>query len=876
MTKASQSSVTPSTEAVYRMLAEVIPAGVLIALPTGQHIYVNELAARMTGYSVDELMTGIWMVHPEDTKARSIFERALREGTEGSNYRTRLVRKDGSVFPASISWRPVRDERGGLTALCTFIADVSELQATADALKIADERYRVLAENSSEIFWEMDLEGIFRFVSPGVRTLGYEPEDWIGHRLLEFLPEDEKGIFLQRLAADIVDPGSRCYEVRALKKDGTSIWMEVLIDFVLQDGKPVRIQGAARDVTDRRQAEEEARRANELCRSLAENASDMIFEWLPDGTITYASPSVRKLGYTPEEMVGRHSYEFIAPNEMAQAFVPREKQFADFRPMSHEVNLVKKDGSTLTVEAQVDMLLKDGQPWRIHAIVRDITQRKQAEQALKESEQKYKGIVENSNDIIMLTRPDGYASYISPACRQILGYEPEELEGTEARVAHPDDLDKASASFLSAMRGEPGSNVQYRVVTKTGETRWISHSWTPVFREGALQTVVSVIRDVTERRHHEDALRDSEQKYKGIVENSSDLIMLGSPDGTITYASPACHNILDCEPEEVVGTTPWIVHPDDVGKALDAYARAHRGESGTDFEYRIYTKSGNMRWISHSWSPIFADGTLQTVVSVIRDVTEHKLSEEAIREAHAELEQAYRLQQEFINNVTHEVRTPLTAVKGYAAMLMEGLAGPVSEEQTELLKKVLTSSDHLLDVVNGVLRIARIKSGRATANPKACDPRLVVEKCVTSIVPQALQKGLEIDVEAGKCGATGMYDEERLVTVVTNLLTNAVKFTEEGTIEVLIECCPSATEIVVADPGMGIDDDSLPTIFDEFVQLDQPRKHKPAGFGIGLAIVAAMVETMGASLTVSSGKGLGTAFTLRLPVLQPPEPSETT
>ncbi len=203
------------------------------------------------------------------------------------------------------------------------------------------------------------------------------------------------------------------------------------------------------------------------------------------------------------------------------------------------------------------------------------------------------------------------------------------------------------------------------------------------------------------------------------------------------------------------------MHPDDSERVMAVRERALQGGSGSNLEYRVVTKFGQIKWVSHSWSAIIDGDRVQMVVSIARDITERKQSEEALREAHAELEHAYQLQREFINNITHEVRTPLTAVKGYAEMLMDGLAGPVSEEQTSLLKEVLASSDHLLEVVNGVLRIARLKSGRVTLNPKACDPRLVVEKCVSAMLPQALQKGLMLSVSSDQCGGVGMLGLRR-------------------------------------------------------------------------------------------------------------------
>ena len=620
MTYKDQHSGTHDSKKLDYMLAEVSPSGIILVDPTGACIYVNKVASRMTGYSIDELMGGVWMIHPDDTTALDIYERALREETEGSFYETRLVKKDGSILWVSISWRPVRNDQGEFIALCTFMTDISERKTAEEALLAATERYKVLAENSAEIFWEMSLDGKFIFVSPAVRRLGYEPEEWIGHRLLEFLPEDEQAVFLKRLSADITKLKPCSYEVRALRKDGTCVWMEVIIDFALQNGKPQRIQGAARDIAARVQAQKE--------------------------------------------------------------------------------------------------------------------------------------------------------------------------------------------------------------------------------------------------------LQKSEQKYKSIVENSSDLIMLTQSDGTITYASPSCNEFLGYEPEEIIAMQSLPIHPDDKNNVKQAHQRAVNGEPLSNFEYRIITKSGDTRWLSQSWSPQHSDDGQMTIINMVRNVTKRKLAEQALHETHTELEHAYQLQREFLNNVTHEVRTPLTAVIGYAEMLIDEIAGPVSSEQTALLKKLMTSSEQLLDIVNSVLRIARMKSGKVAINPKACDPRLVVEQSVSTVMPQAIQKGIDININAESSVGIGIYDEEKLTAVITNLLTNAVKFTNAGSIEVSVNQRTTNTEIIVADSGIGIDESGIVTIFDEFAQLDQPRKHKPTGFGIGLAIVAAVVETMGASLIVSSAKDIGTAFTLHVPALE--------
>ncbi len=609
-----------ASEKLYRTLADAIPAAVMLADSSGRNIYVNDKCVALTGYSREEMMNGAWLGHPDDPDIVRLHDLAFAEGLPGRDRETQFMRKDGTTIWVSCSWEPIRDTEGNLQGVCSVFIDISDRKRAEETAAATEERFRLLAENAPDILWQMDLSGRFTYVSPAVRRYGYEPSEWVGHHLLEFLPAREQPIFRARFAENTHDPRPKRYEVEMLRKDGSPVWMEVSINFVLVEGSPIRVQG----------------------------------------------------------------------------------------------------------------------------ISRDISERKRAEQALQENEERYRSIVENSHDLIMLTAPDGSVSYLSPSCRQVIGYDPEDL----------------------------------------------------------------------------------------------------------------------------VGTQPWIIHPDDLETAKEMHSRALKGESGADVEYRIITKQGKAKWVSHSWSPIYSAGDLSMVVSVVRDITERKQAEQTLRQAHDDLEKAYNLQREFLNNVTHEVRTPLTAVQGYVEMLLEGVAGPVTNEQAALLQRVLSSSRHLLDVVAGVLEVARLKSGTDTLRPTACKPAHIVERAVASVTPQAGRKNLAVHLHLVNGQRMGMYDEGKLAVILTNLLSNAVKFTEKGQIDVIVNSDATGVEVAILDTGIGIRQRDLPRIFDEFQQLDYPGKHKPAGFGLGLAIVANMVEIIGAELVVSSRKGVGTAFTLSVPSLE--------
>lgn len=616
------------SERLYRTLAEAIPCAVYRCAcdeDWTMHFLSNAIL-EVSGYPASDFIGNsvrsyASVIYPgdQDRVRECVLSGVARREPYVIEYR--IAHADGSVRWVCEKGQGVFGPTGELAWLDGVIVDITAQRRSQEAFRESEERYRLLAENATDLLWQMDMSGRFTFVSPAVGLFGYEVEDWIGHHMLEFLPPHEQTVFLERFAGNAKDPQPRRYEVQMLRKDGSLVWMEVSLDYAFdQEGAPVRVQGIARDMTER----------------------------------------------------------------------------------------------------------------------------KRAEDALRESEERYRSIVESSYDTIMLTDPDGTIAYLSPSAATVMGHPPEELVGTKRMIMHPDDLEATSVALAGALRGSKGAGLEYRVITKAGETRWLSHAWAPVMDGDRLKTVVSVVRDITARRQVEEARK----------------------------------------------------------KALE------------------------------------------------------------------DLEKAYDLQRQFLSSVTHEVRTPLTAVRGYAEMLLEGIAGPLNSEQEDLLRRVLAGSHHLLDLVDEVLEIARLRSGAVALRPSACKPCVLVERLVSTIAHQAEKKGVEISLIRDNHERMGMYDEQKLAIILTNVLSNAVKFTEKGRIDVGVSCGEHATEIIVTDTGPGIRRRDLPTIFDEFVQYDYPGKHKPTGFGLGLAIVARMVDVISATMIVSSRRGAGTAFTLYVPTME--------
>jgi PAS domain S-box-containing protein len=293
-------------------------------------------------------------------------------------------------------------------------------------------------------------------------------------------------------------------------------------------------------------------------------------------------------------------------------------------------------------------------------LVNQITQRERIEKALRESEQKYKGIVENSADIIMLTAPDGVVWYLSPSCKTILEYEPEELVGTEPWIIYPEDSAMVRDRFHRALLGESGSNFEYRVITKSGAVKWVSHSWSPIMDAGRLQMVVSSVRDITEQKTFDEALRRSEERYRMLVDNSLSSIFVNQ-GGILRFVNKRMVERSEYPEEELVNS-PFekLVHPDDrelVSRIVQSRLSG-RNVSG-HYEFRGVTRTGKVRWLESFGTKIDYQGADALLVH-LNDITDRKKAEEALRES----EQRYRSLIEEAKDIIYTIDLETKTISG--------------------------------------------------------------------------------------------------------------------------------------------------------------------------------------------------------------------
>src|SRR5919199_3149716 len=507
----------------------------------------------------------------------------------------------------------------------------------------------------------------------------------------------------------------------------------------------------------------------ELTSLLLRNVTDYAIVLLdPLGHVaTWDEGAQRLLGYTAEEILGRHVSVFFTPEEVAQGQPDGEIERARTTGQCEDENwLVRRDGSRLWVTGSTTALWSaEGTLRGFAQIVRDITERKHWEEALARSERRFRALIEQSADAIVLNDAQGTITQASPALTRLLGYQPDEIVGRFAGdFIHPDDHERIATLFADCLQHDRAVGLaEYRIRHKDGSWCWVEATATNLLGDPAVQAVVINVHNVTERKQAAERLADSEERFRLLVQHSSDVITILTPEGTVLYSSPSLEHVLGYAPAQRVGTNIFVtalVHPEDVEakKAMLRQAVEHPDEL-VRAEFRLRHKDGRWRWIEAVARNLLHDPRIGGIVANYRDVTERKAYEQR--------------KDDFISIAAHELRTPLTSVQGFAEVLGRRAAGGGHAELVAIVSKLRQQVSRLNTLVQELLDVSRLQSGNTVFDLQPVALNVLVHDVVAEIQPLAPDHGLVItETEPVIVRA----DAPKTAQVVRNLLLNAIKY----------------------------------------------------------------------------------------------------
>lgn len=498
--------------------------------------------------------------------------------------------------------------------------------------------------------------------------------------------------------------------------------------------------------------------------------------------------------------------------------------------------------------------------------VYDITASKRAERELVESEEKFKKVVELSVDGIIIGTNSGKIVDCNGAACRIFGYDKEEILNLKIVDLLLDDFSEI-LSELTAGNESAGEKIAERMTRRKDGTLFPSEVATRKFKLGNEERLIVYVRDITERKKAEEALKASEENFRTLVNNTLDGILILNFEGKVIAANAAVGKMLGLELEEVTGRNiAEYLAPESIPVAIADQINVLNDKGGYLSTYRVFSSSGEPLWIEGLGTKIIYKDQPANIV-VIRDITVRKKAEEALINAKTAAEVANRTKSEFLTNMSHELKTPLNSIIGFSDLLQEGIAGSLNEKQIRYARFISSNGKNLLGIINDILEFSMAEAGEDELNLEEFSVYESIKKVISIILPETQKKSIKFNYNSENRTLWISADENKFRKIISNLLSNAVKFTPaEGSIDISSKQEGDLAIITVKDTGIGISEDSLDDIFKPFVQLESSLSRTFEGTGLGLTLVKRYVDMHGGNISVESNIGKGSSFRVELPV----------
>jgi PAS domain S-box-containing protein len=665
------------------------------------------------------------------------------------------------------------------------------------------------------------------------------------------------------------------------------------VDFV------VCLADLAWDIVERKRAEERQRESQEMFRTLAEQCPTSVMLFDQQGRVCF---------------VNAWHIDVLAANRLDRSYFlgrsVHELPGLVNAGVDHEVARIFQGETVFLREVFCPELAAGGSRWisiRGVPIIRqgvvsggilireDITEIKENEVALRQSEQQFRSLVENANDIIFAHGPEGRIAYISPHVADFLGYQAQECFGRHvSELIHPDDLPVCQAALQALLEtGEKQSVVENRIRHARGHWRWFQINASPLFdQDGRVESIMGIAHDVTEQKLAEERLNAALAELSVIHKNAPVMLMLVDRDRRIHKVNEMVSRFVECAEGDMlgqrIGEALGCLHslddPRGCGSGpacascsirqavLNTFADQRKRKNIK--EWKTFSSDGDRSqvYLLISTAHLELAGRSKVLIC-IQDITCLKQAEQALIEAKEQAEEANRVKSRVLADMSHEIRTPLNGIMGMLQLLQDAGLDPESQEYADI---AMTMTRRLTGLLSDILDLSKIEAGKLTIQPDVMNLENVCESVTSLFTLQAQDKGLELRCTIDPSVPVILLgDEKRVQQVLFNLVGNALKCTDHG--RVLLEVSPIAPAkdqevrllFSVTDTGIGIPEDKLKSLFDPFVQLEDNANRQYPGAGLGLSIVQRLVALMNGTITVDSAPGEGTSIHVALPFSYP-------
>jgi PAS domain S-box-containing protein len=856
----------------------------------------------MLGYDEGEFAgnfeTWTQLLHPDDREQAIAAQAAyLNQNVPDYTNEFRLRCKDGSYKWILARGQAVWTEAGQQVRMVGSHQDISdrkrlELQLQDSQAQLSNILNSVGASVGSFRYFE---DGTWETIyhSMGCRDVfGYPTDEFIAETWLSHLSAADQDTVLQTIHQAIQTGQALTMEYQYQHPDGSIRWISDTVTTCPDTtaSAPHRrcwiITLVGIDVSDRKAAELQVQCQQKFLRDLVDAVPNALFVRDKESRFLLANNAAAAVhGVTPEQLIGRLESE-VNPNlslDWLNYMLRRNQTIVEQRKATQCVDelLITADGEHRWIQVYLSPYIDHKETVQgILGTAIDITDRKLAEQALRDSETRFRTIFEQAQiGIVMLTLPQDTLMLSNPFFQNLLGYSADELARMTCEdISYPDDFEVEYPLFEACVTGQQDTyQIEKRYIRYDGQLIW-THLIASAMRndQGQTYAMIALVEDISDRKYAELALQQSEARFRDLIEQTSDWIWQTDERGTFIYVSPQVEIILGYTVEQVLGRTILEfmepIERDRFAPIFRAQAQSH--QPFTRLEKTLIHRDGHPIILETSGSPILDAGILHGYRGIARDITERKQAEVRLEQAKQDAEAANVAKSQFLANMSHEFRTPLNAILGFAQVLSYDLN--LTPDQHSFVQTIIQSGEHLLELINEVLDLSKIEAGRITLEQTTIHLSDFSGSVCAILQQEATMKGLSLNLNvAPELPIYIVTDPHKLRQVLINLLGNSIKFTPQGHITLRVfpgdqlECdrhrpaMPLTFE--VEDTGIGIAPDDQAKIFDAFEQASS-RETPVQGTGLGLTISSRLVEMMEGRITLCSSVGQGSQFRFTIPV----------
>ena len=846
----------------------------------GRITYVNMAWQNALGFSLDEArrLSPLDLVVPDFRASFRDFVQSLHAG-ETADFEAVLLSKSGRRLVCSgQGWPHIED--GRVTGTYAVYRDLTEYSRSEHVR----ERLVSTLEASPDFVSIVTTDGRLVYLNHAARQLiGLDDDADTSVLVLSALRSVDEA---KRLVGEIIPLAMRdgvwSSETMLLDALGNSVPVAQTViahRSTHPDKPPFFFSVVARDLRERVSAELVRRRDAERFRAAMEASMDgfFIMSSVRDDEGAIRDFRIDDMNQRACDMMSRSRDGLVG--QLARATWPSaESMFLDLvvvaetgQVIEHEIAVTAPEMIPSWVQVQV-VKVGDG----LGATTRDISARKNAESALERERAFYAAMLEHLSEGIVACDASGQITVLNRATREFHGLDSAaDSDTSRANMSVCDaggttPLSPHGMPLMRALRGELVVNHEIVVARSDESPRTLLANGRQFFdNDGRLLGAVVAARDVTTQKVVERALRDSEQRFRSVVECLDEGVMITDLRGVATYANDRMRDISGYDPGEIIGRRPsqLLLRPEARANADDHVVERQRGISGRYIEEHI-RKDGSSVWVEIAGVPFRngAGAVVGTVGSVI-DISERRRWEAALLEAKVEAERANQAKSAILSRASHELRTPLNSVIGFSGVLLKNRAGTLNDNDLSYIQRIRANGGHLLTLVNDILDIAKVEAGHMTVDLSTVSVADLVRDVVSSLEGRVFEKrSLALVACASDTLEPIITDAAKLRQILTNLVGNAIKFTQTGTVTVRVveDDTGHPKVIIVEDTGCGIATRDLQTIFEAFEQSASTHSGDEPGTGLGLSIARSFCDILDYKIRVESEVGLGSRFIVEL------------